>query len=348
MKSARDPVRLLHARAGAPAAVRRALSAGRADLPDTAALGRLAAKLPFVVPPGGPPAPAPPHPPGAPSPPVANPPVANPPVVNPPVVNPPVANPPVASPPVASPPVAPPPVAPATLAAPAASATAAVVAAPSVVPGVLAGAVLGVLVSGAVAVWGPPPAAPSTERPLPVASAAPGPEGERSGAPGVSLVSSPVRPSSPLQAPGASARSDRNQGETDPSPRSPSLVGTTEAVPAGAGEGPRVEGAEAAGIGGAAGGPVPVEEGESALVRRAQEALASSPARALKLADEHLARHPGGMFAQEREVIAISALVALGRASEARRRASAFLSAHPRSAYRPRVEALVPQAKSER
>ena len=81
---------------------------------------------------------------------------------------------------------------------------------------------------------------------------------------------------------------------------------------------------------------------ESALLQRAQQALSGRPGAALALANEHLARYPGGMFAQEREVIAVSALVAMGRAGEARTRAAAFVAAYPRSAHRPRVEALAP------
>lgn len=85
------------------------------------------------------------------------------------------------------------------------------------------------------------------------------------------------------------------------------------------------------------------EEGESEirLLQRAQDALGSSPARALQIANEHIARFPRGVLAQEREVIAISALTALGRTSEARARAARFLAAYPRSAHRRRLEVLI-------
>lgn len=92
----------------------------------------------------------------------------------------------------------------------------------------------------------------------------------------------------------------------------------------------------------------PPEESESALVRRAQSALGANPGEALSLANRHLARFPGGMFAQEREVIAITALRSLGRTAEAEARAAAFLGANPRSAYRPRVESLAPNAGGEK
>jgi outer membrane biosynthesis protein TonB len=85
------------------------------------------------------------------------------------------------------------------------------------------------------------------------------------------------------------------------------------------------------------------EEGESEirLLQRAQDALGSSPARALQITNEHITRFPRGMLAQEREVIAISALRALGRTSEARARATRFLAAYPRSAHRRRLEVLI-------
>jgi hypothetical protein len=83
-------------------------------------------------------------------------------------------------------------------------------------------------------------------------------------------------------------------------------------------------------------------ESEVALLQRAQAALGSSPAQALALADEHQRRFRGGILAQEREVIAINALVRLGRTGEARSRAARFLAGYPRSAHRPRLEALLP------
>ncbi len=117
-------------------------------------------------------------------------------------------------------------------------------------------------------------------------------------------------------------------------------------------EAPRPEGSggtaggAATGSAAAAGAsPETPAESESALLQRAQRALGSSPSAALTLAGEHAARYPAGMLAQEREVIAISALVGMGRTGEARSRAAAFLAAHPRSAHRPRIEGLVPGVK---
>ncbi|MBX3216391.1 MAG: hypothetical protein KF850_30410, partial [Labilithrix sp.] len=82
-------------------------------------------------------------------------------------------------------------------------------------------------------------------------------------------------------------------------------------------------------------------EAEVRLLERAQDALRARPAEALALADEHARRFPQGMLAQEREVIAIEALVKTGRASEANARASRFKARFPGSSHARRIDALV-------
>jgi len=82
-------------------------------------------------------------------------------------------------------------------------------------------------------------------------------------------------------------------------------------------------------------------ESELSLVARAQAALAADPARALSLTDEHLQRFGSGALAQEREVIAIGALVRLGRMTEARARAERFHALYPTSAHGRRVDVLL-------
>jgi len=57
--------------------------------------------------------------------------------------------------------------------------------------------------------------------------------------------------------------------------------------------------------------------------------------------DEHRARFPDGTFVQEREVLAIEALVRLGRGAEAKARADAFAHAFPTSAHRRRIAVLL-------
>ena len=88
--------------------------------------------------------------------------------------------------------------------------------------------------------------------------------------------------------------------------------------------------------------PAGDNETEASLLTRAQAQLGSNPGDALSFADRHRALFPQGNMVQEREFIAVSALVALGRKEEARSRAEAFIAAHPQSAHRRRLIALVP------
>ncbi|WP_437946636.1 hypothetical protein WME98_37960 [Sorangium sp. So ce296] len=92
---------------------------------------------------------------------------------------------------------------------------------------------------------------------------------------------------------------------------------------------------------------LPDAETETGLLQRAQDALGARPAEALALTDVHRARFPSGALSQEREVIAIGALKALGRGGEARARADRFVAEHPSSAYRRRIEVLVPELRSD-
>ncbi|MBN9159966.1 MAG: hypothetical protein BGO98_37340 [Myxococcales bacterium 68-20] len=85
----------------------------------------------------------------------------------------------------------------------------------------------------------------------------------------------------------------------------------------------------------------PSGESEVAYLRRAQAALSANPTRALALADDHPSRFPDGVLAQEREVIAIDALVKLRRTTEARARVAAFRVRYPSSAHLARVLSAV-------
>ena len=82
-------------------------------------------------------------------------------------------------------------------------------------------------------------------------------------------------------------------------------------------------------------------EAEVRLLERAQDALRTRPAEALALADDHARRFPSGMLVQEREVIAIEALVKTGRASDARARAGRFRQRFPGSSHTRRIDTLV-------
>jgi len=78
---------------------------------------------------------------------------------------------------------------------------------------------------------------------------------------------------------------------------------------------------------------------ELGLLDEAQRALAQEPARALRRTQQHRSRYPRGVYAQEREVIAIEALVALGQSEKARRRAERFLRKYPTSSHTRAVRA---------
>ncbi len=86
-------------------------------------------------------------------------------------------------------------------------------------------------------------------------------------------------------------------------------------------------------------------ESEASILMRAQDALRGEPARALALTDLHLARFPGGRLLQDREVIAVTALLGMGRAAEARARATRFLASFPTSADGRRLLVLIPDSR---
>jgi hypothetical protein len=79
---------------------------------------------------------------------------------------------------------------------------------------------------------------------------------------------------------------------------------------------------------------------ELALLRRARRALAVTPHRALALAAEHSDKYPRGVFAEERELIAIEALAVIDRAA-AKARARTFALDHPHSVHAARIQVLL-------
>lgn len=80
---------------------------------------------------------------------------------------------------------------------------------------------------------------------------------------------------------------------------------------------------------------------ELELLRDARLAVHQAPARALQLTEEHARLYPRGLMTQERELIAISALVALGRRTAALSRAAAFERLYPTSPYRKQLGDLL-------
>jgi hypothetical protein len=80
---------------------------------------------------------------------------------------------------------------------------------------------------------------------------------------------------------------------------------------------------------------------EGALLLRAQQVLASDPSAALDLTRQHARLFPAGGLVPEREVLAIEALVQLGRLEEARARFGAFRARFPGSPHLARLDGLL-------
>ncbi|WP_437532014.1 hypothetical protein WME79_03800 [Sorangium sp. So ce726] len=304
MSKPKDPPRLSDASSGTTGAVRAVLRAGQRELPGPSELARLAARLPLgPLPPSG--------------------------------GSPPGASPPAGAPQVASPPPSPP-VAPGHLAA---------AAGPSVISSALLGALLGLGVVGGVW-WRDAATEPRDAAPGAIAVAA----GASAAGPSVAVPaptpSPPADPglddagyAGPEAARGAAsepASAIAPHGELLPRASAAARSGEEAAIP--------LSGALNGGAPASA-GPLPAGAAEEAeteiqLLHRAQDALGTDPGSALALTVEHARRFPAGALAQEREIIAIRALLALGRAAEARARAASLLDRFPGSAYRGRLESL--------
>lgn len=82
---------------------------------------------------------------------------------------------------------------------------------------------------------------------------------------------------------------------------------------------------------------------EAGLVDRARRALRTDAAHALSLTEQCAREFPSGAAATERSVIAIEALVRLGREAEARARLASFERAHPTSFHLPYLRRLLPK-----
>jgi len=84
---------------------------------------------------------------------------------------------------------------------------------------------------------------------------------------------------------------------------------------------------------------------EFSLLRRAQQLLRTDPQRALDLCAAHSAQFSAAGMVQEREMIAIEALLRLRRIQEANARASTFVRLFPHSAHTSRLEQLLQRSK---
>ena len=80
---------------------------------------------------------------------------------------------------------------------------------------------------------------------------------------------------------------------------------------------------------------------EVALLERAQRSLDVEPREAVAITAEHRKAFPRGALVQEREMLAIDALLRLGDRAAAERRARAFERAFPSSSHRARLADLL-------
>lgn len=83
---------------------------------------------------------------------------------------------------------------------------------------------------------------------------------------------------------------------------------------------------------------------ELALLERARRVMAKDPRRALQLTQEHRRHYLSGQLAEERELLAIEALVKLGDTAQAQRRARAFERTHPNSVHIRRLGVILQRA----
>jgi outer membrane protein assembly factor BamD (BamD/ComL family) len=82
-------------------------------------------------------------------------------------------------------------------------------------------------------------------------------------------------------------------------------------------------------------------EDELSLLQRSRASLRGDAAAALQLAEQHARDYPAGLFVQERELLAIQALLKQRRDAEAATRAERFVAAYATSAYAARVREML-------
>jgi hypothetical protein len=94
-------------------------------------------------------------------------------------------------------------------------------------------------------------------------------------------------------------------------------------------------------------GPAPVESPaerlarEAKLLERARTSLRSSPGQALAILTDHERSFPDGALGPEREILAVDALVRLGRRNEAERRGRALTARFAGSLYEERLQRIL-------
>lgn len=82
-------------------------------------------------------------------------------------------------------------------------------------------------------------------------------------------------------------------------------------------------------------------EAELSLLQRSRASLRRDPAAALALTEQHVREYPAGLFVEERELLAIQALLKQRRDAEAVQRAERFVAEQPASAYAVRIREML-------
>ncbi|HMI91281.1 MAG TPA: hypothetical protein VK509_07955 [Polyangiales bacterium] len=90
-------------------------------------------------------------------------------------------------------------------------------------------------------------------------------------------------------------------------------------------------------------GRTPMPEAELQLLLRARRSLRRDPSAARALLEQHAATYPDGVFAQERELISVEALLRQRARSEAFWRAERFIARYPSSPYAVRLRSMLEQ-----
>jgi hypothetical protein len=84
---------------------------------------------------------------------------------------------------------------------------------------------------------------------------------------------------------------------------------------------------------------------EITLLKEARANLSTNPSQALAFTEQHRSDFPRSTMVQEREVIAIAALVRLGNTAAAHERANRFRKAYPQSAYLKQIDRALGESR---
>jgi hypothetical protein len=123
-------------------------------------------------------------------------------------------------------------------------------------------------------------------------------------------------------------RSAASPKEPDPEASAAPASGASSATPSAA---PARSAADRANSGSGADSPSDLARERALLDIARADAAQGEPARVLAVVEQHRQRFPHGRLAEEREALAIRALLSLGRRPEAEARARAFRAAYPNS-----------------